>query len=231
MAKEAVAGRARPGVKPRLDPEMIISAGLEVAASSRSLRLSAKELGARLEADPTAIYRHFRNKGHLMEALLDELEMRAVRAVTAPREQWQDRLRQLAGAVREEYCAHPAVAAEAMALTTHGPGEQSTMELMLDAFTCAGLPAEEVVRHYALFSAHVLSQSAGMARVRATLRPDEDPEHTPWVEGDIHADPFVYPRIAEFSAQLAELEDIELFMLGVDALIQSAEAAAARVSA
>ena len=60
------------GTRARLDRESIIAAGLELAASGTST-ISVRELGNHLGADPTAIYRHFRNKEQLMEALLDEL--------------------------------------------------------------------------------------------------------------------------------------------------------------
>ncbi|MBN9613767.1 MAG: TetR/AcrR family transcriptional regulator C-terminal domain-containing protein [Actinobacteria bacterium] len=228
MAPDTATGRARPGAKARLDPAMIVSAGLEVAAASRSLQLSAKELGIRLDADPTSIYRHFRNKGHLMEALLDELNLRSVSAVDAPEENWQARLRQMAAATLDEYCRHPSVAAEAMVLTTHGPGEQAAVELMLDAFTRAGLPSHEVVRHYALFASHVLSLASGIARARAALPNSSSTDRTPWLEGPILADPRTHPRIAEFSAQLSDLEDRELFDLGIESVIQSAELIAAQ---
>jgi len=228
MATEATTGRARPGAKARLDPAMIVNAGLEVAAASRSLQLSAKELGIRLGADPTSIYRHFRNKGHLMEALLDELNLRSVSAVDAPEENWQTRLRQMAAATLDEYCRHPSVAAEAMVLTTHGPGEQAAVELMLDAFTRAGLPSHEVVRHYALLASHVLSLASGIARARAALPNSSSTDRTPWLEGPILTNPRTHPRIAEFSTQLASLEDRELFDLGVESVIQSAELIAAQ---
>ena len=223
MANDTATGRARPGAKARLDPAMIVSAALDVASTSRSLQLSAKELGARLDADPTAIYRHFRNKGHLMEALLDELNLRSVQAVTATPEDWQTRLRQMAAATLDQYCRHPSVAAEAMVLTTHGPGEQAAVELMLDAFTRAGLPSHEVVRHYALLSSHVLSLASGIARARAAIPGSSSTDRTPWLEGPILTDPRTHPRIAEFSAQLVNLEDRELFDLGIDSVIQSAE--------
>ncbi|MEO8093990.1 MAG: TetR/AcrR family transcriptional regulator [Pseudolysinimonas sp.] len=204
---------------------MIVSTGLELAATSGSITLSAKELGARLDADPTAIYRHFRNKGQLMEALLDELNARSVRAVTASPDQWQERLRQLANATLDEYCKHPSIAVEAMVLTTHGRGELDAIELMLDAFCVAGLGSDEVVRHYALFASHTLSLASGIARERAESRAagGVDTDTSPWVDGPILADPRTHPRIAELNLRLTELEDRELFRLGVESIIQSAE--------
>ena len=123
------AGRRAPSGKPRLDRDMIIAAGLELAAVPGATSISVRELGARLGADPTAIYRHFRNKEHLMEALLDELIARSVAAVTADPANRRDRVRQLASSTLEIFSAYPAIGLEATVLTTHGPGElESTCE-------------------------------------------------------------------------------------------------------
>ena len=212
----------------RLDRESIIAAGLELAASGTS-SISVRELGTHLGADPTAIYRHFRSKEHLMQALLDELTVRSVAAVTADAADWRSRLRQLADSTLTLYAEHPAVGAEAIVLTTHGPGELDAIELMLEAFSRAGLTGDDVVRHYALMASHVLSSAAGIARGRNTN--PAGGEASPWFEGPILADARRYPLIHAFNAQLADLEDLELFTMGVESIIQSAERAAGRHSA
>lgn len=233
MAPDTTALQEQPSpgtTKVRLDAASIIAAALEVTASSGSIRLSAKALGAHLGVDPTAIYRHFRNKGELMEALLDELSLRSLAAVTAPPSEWQDRLRQLANATLVEFCTHPAIAAEAMVLTTHGPGELAAIELMLDALTEAGLDPDEVVQHYALISSHVLSTASGIARARAEghfAHRGAELEFSPWFDGAVLGDPRLHPRIVELSAQLSRLDDRDIFTRGLESLIRSAERVAA----
>lgn len=217
----------------RLDRASIVEAGLDLAASSTHATISVRELGAHLGADPTAIYRHFRSKQQLMEALLDELTLRSVAAVTATKGEWRERLRQLASATLTIYSAHPAIGADAIVLTTHGRGELEAIEIMLEAFSEAGLESDDVVRHYALLASHVLSSAAGIARSRAD-RGDEARasalEASPWFDGPILADPREYPLINKFATSLVDLEDQDLFRLGVEAVIQSAERAAGRTS-
>lgn len=225
---DAAAPRTSGSAKTRLDPEVIVAAALEVASTSGSIRLSAKALGTHLGVDPTAIYRHFRNKGELMEALLDELNVRSVADITAPQAEWRDQLRQLAGATLAQFCAHPSIAVEAMVLTTHGPGELAAIELMLTAFTEAGLSPDEVVTHYAVLSSHVLSNASGIARARAEQHVTADDELSPWFDGPLLADPRKHPRTAALSTQLLSLDDRAIFDLGVEAVITSAELAAAR---
>jgi len=211
----------------RLDRATIIAAGLELAETTGSASLSIRELGAKLGTDPTAIYRHFRSKEDLMSALLDELTLRSIAAVTAAPDQWQVRLRQLASATLMEFARYPAVGQEAIVLTTHGPGELDAIEFMLDAFSQAGLTGDDLVQHYALMATHVLSTAAGVARARAERASAGATATSPWFEGPLLVDPIKHPHIAQISAQLLALEDRELFMLGVESVIRSAERVAA----
>ncbi|MEF3402319.1 TetR/AcrR family transcriptional regulator [Agromyces sp. CCNWLW203] len=219
------AARASTG-RARLDRESIVAAGLELAATSATPTISVRELGTQLGADPTAIYRHFRSKEQLMEALLDELTLRAIASIDAEKLDWRERLRQLARATLTFYSAHPAVGAEAIVLTTHGPGELEAIEIMLESFAEAGLEGDDVVRHYALLASHVLSSAAGIARGRAER--GDGPEPGPWFDGPILADPRRFPLITAFNSELADLKDEDLFALGVEAVIQSAELTVAR---
>lgn len=209
----------------RLDRAGIIEAGLELAARPGVSTISVRELGHQLGADPTAIYRHFRSKDTLMAALLDELNARAVSDVRAPVQDWGGRLRDLARATLAWYVRHPAIAIEAMSITTHGTGELAAIELMLDAFHRAGLRDGELVRHYALMATHVLSVSSGIARGHATR--DEEDDDSSWLDAPLLADPRTFPLIAANSAALSDLRDEELFLMGVDVIIDSAARTAA----
>jgi AcrR family transcriptional regulator len=223
--RSASDSRAPQAKRHRLDRDRIIAAGLELAATPGTASISVRDLGIRLGADPTAIYRHFRNKEQLMQALLDDLAGRSVAEVTADPEDWRERLRQLAAATLRLFSAHPAIGVEATVLTTHGPGELAAVEFMLDAFSRAGLEGDDLVRHYALLASHVLSSAAGIARARGERGETRESEPSPWIEGPLLVDPRTHPHIAAVSRQLSELEDRELFMLGVEAVIQSAERA------
>jgi len=212
--------------KVRLDPERIIAAGLELAERPGVSAISVRELGTMLGADPTAIYRHFRSKDDLMRALLDHIIGAAVAEVIAPA--WDDRLRQLTARTLAWAARYPAIGAEAIVLTTHGPGELAAIELMLDAFREAGLPDDEIVRHYALLASHSLSGAAGMARARGEGEStDLVMEDGAWLDEPLIVDPRKYPMIAQYGGRLNDLRDVDLLMSGVEMIIESAKRAAA----
>lgn len=223
-----VTKKDRPIKRTRLDRALIVEAGLELAGTPGVTSISVRDLGARLGTDPTAIYRHFQSKEALMSALLDELNGRAAESVRTAPERWDDRLRELAIASLALFMRYPAIGAEATTLTTHGPGELAAIELMLDAFQRCGLDGEELVRHYALLASHVLAVAAGIARARAEH--PEDDESSPWVDAPLLADPRTFPLIAQHSVLLTELQDRDLFLSGVELVIDSARRTASKNS-
>src|SRR6478736_6005412 len=89
--------------RPQLDRESILDAGIKLAASGRADAVSVRRLGAELGADPTAIYRYFRDKDELVLALLDRL-LAQVDEVSDKSGDWRVRLRSSALLTVEVMC-------------------------------------------------------------------------------------------------------------------------------
>ncbi len=75
----------------RLDRERILDAAAEIVGNEGLPALTMRRIGAELGADPTAVYRHFRNKQEMLTELANRLF--ATEAELDPDAPWQDRLR------------------------------------------------------------------------------------------------------------------------------------------
>ncbi|WP_242616460.1 TetR/AcrR family transcriptional regulator C-terminal domain-containing protein [Microterricola gilva] len=157
-----------------------------------------------------------------MQSLLDRLFLETLSELTTPPADWKGRLLQIAASTLDLFTRYPAIGVEAIVISTNGPSELEIVEIMLDAFSRAGLSDHEVVRHYALYSEHLLSSAAGIARARASNTDDSD-DSVPWIDSPLLVDPERHPRIASLSPQLRALDSRDLFRLGAESIIESAE--------
>jgi AcrR family transcriptional regulator len=225
-ASTAAPGASKGKAKQRIDRESIVAAGMAIAARPNAPAITVRELGKYLGADPTSIYRHFRNKDDVMRALLDNLMALALARVTAPRLEWRERLRQLAAATFELYMQYPAIGAEAIHLSTNGPAELNIVEAMLDCMEVAGLSDDEAVRHYAAVSTYVLAYTSGVASSYSDAESPEDA--TAWLGRSLPMSPATHPRVNALRDALIALDDRDVYDMGVEALLDAVEANAAR---
>ncbi len=133
--------RRTPG-RQQLDREVIVAAAIDLAATGSAITFRA--LGTALGTDPTAVYRHFRDKQELMQTVVDRLII-AAQAEVDQDASWRDQLYD--GAVRtiDIFAAHPRVGAEVAAIATGGPGELAAINWILTQLERAGLAKDQAV--------------------------------------------------------------------------------------
>ena len=117
-----------------------------------------------------------------MQELLDRVYLLARARMETPAEDWDTCLVEFAATTLDTFLEYPAIAVTATSLTTSGPGELDSMELMLACFSEAGLQGRELAEQYAIFGSYVLAGAAGLARdladpagqriLRVVCRPD-----------------------------------------------------------
>jgi AcrR family transcriptional regulator len=216
-------GKARraPG-RQQLDQDVIVATALDLAAAGEPVTF--RSLGTALGSDPTAVYRHFRDKDELMAAALDRL-------ITAALDQldhdasWREQLRHFAELTIDIFAAHPHVGLESSAMTTGGPGELAAINLILTQLQRAELGPEQAVRYYAAYSSYVLAAAAALSRQR--LRDEETGTSSRWV-GELRAvDAAQLPALAAVLPELVALSDRDVFMTGVEVFLDSVEVTAA----
>jgi AcrR family transcriptional regulator len=211
-----------PRKRGQLDREGILEAATRLAAGGEQITFRA--LGAALGSDPTAVYRHFRDKDELVRAVFDRLQVGIIERIDTTGT-WREQLVE-ASVLTWQVCAdHPSVGVEARSMITGGPGELAAVEMLLERFLSAGLERTEAVRFYAVFASYLLSVASSVAAYRLHGPRDGALDGT-WL-GDVGpVDPARYPAVASVRAELAALRDPEVFMMGVEMILDAAEAAA-----
>lgn len=204
----------------RLDGETILDTGMKLARDGG--RVTMRQIGAALEVDPTAIYRHFRNKDEFLRALLDRLMQLVLDETRATPDEWRDYLHEFAERTVDTFARYPAIASEAIRIGTNGSAESATMESILRAFRAAGLTGEHLVDHYGAYSGFVLTFST------SAIHMGSDGQWTPSNPSVNAAD---HPLVSENWPGLSRLTGAEVRRLGIDTILDSAERHAARARA
>jgi AcrR family transcriptional regulator len=99
----SAAGNATPA---RLSRELIVDAYVRIAESDGTGDVTLRRLGSELGVDPTAVYRHFRDKDEILATASDRLLAEATEGFSATG-RWREDLRTLLLALRTAFLAHP----------------------------------------------------------------------------------------------------------------------------
>jgi AcrR family transcriptional regulator len=145
-----------------LTTERVVDAALRAADEGGIEAVSLRRLAGALDVTPMAIYRHVRNKSHLLdlmgERLLEQVDLAPDESAT-----WQDRLRRLLGSYQTVVVAHPA-APVLLSRPFVSPAVPRATEALLAIFRRAGFDAGQSARVLQVISGMLL----GPAIHRAT---------------------------------------------------------------
>jgi AcrR family transcriptional regulator len=157
----------RTGQRPSLSRDVIAAAAMELAVRNPTIPITLARLGAELGADPTALYRHYRNRNELMLDVVDRC-FGEVLAAMPDDPDWRVQLLGTSRALRAVLLRTPALAAELGLRFTGGPNETRLIGRVVDIMRSAGLtddPLLEVraiggiVLSHAVMTASMLMQS------------------------------------------------------------------------
>ncbi|WP_331772293.1 TetR/AcrR family transcriptional regulator (plasmid) [Embleya sp. NBC_00888] len=212
----------------QLTPEAIIDASLRIAARGSSDAFTIRRLGEELGTDPTAIYRHFRDKDELLLSVADRTLGEVLDSIPDGLD-WRGRLRALADGSLAVALKYPVVASTMASRTTRRPNEFRVVELILGMVTEAGLDGADAALHYRMVGDSLLAyvgQRAAYLLFDPEVRASDE---SAWKIEYRLVDGRGFPHITRLGAELAEVSHDRIFHTRVEALITAIEQRAAAI--
>ena len=217
--------RRASGQRPDLSPEVILDAAQALIEREGDSALTFRRLGAELGADPTAAYRHFRNKDELLLALGDRLLGEAIRLTTdqmPPEADWRTAMRLAAHNVRDTLVHHPKLAAVVSVRVTQGKHEAVGIEQGLAIMSGTGLPVRDVVGIQRAFADTVLAWSLFSATFVGLPEDAKTRDAAAWATTYQSLPPDQFPQIHAGRDHLDDFDDA--FDLALDLLFDGIQA-------
>jgi AcrR family transcriptional regulator len=205
MEEMPPAARSEENGRARLDRERILDAAEAIVRKEGVGRLTMRRIGAELGADPTAVYRHFRNKDEMLRHLADRLF--GLMPELKPGLGWREVLKAEMRHALNSYRSHPDLAMLLASQPDDTPNLQAIAEWTLARLAERGLSVEDAARVYQIIENHVcgtglyyaliensgdprLRDRTGMRRAYALLPADRYPHA-------VAAAPHLFPDLDE----------------------------------
>jgi len=226
MAGAGGAGAGGAGAKRRitLSREAILDAAMHLCSPEGGGVLTFSRLGKELGADPTAVYRHFRDKDDLVLALTEKLIDEALAVIAESglsHDRWREWLTLVARTVRAVHLARPALAVLGANRTTASPAETSSVEEIIAVLHRAGLPPVQAAECYRMLLDLTLAfvQSTAAFQILAPEAQAKDDAAWSVKYGLLPAER--YPMLHLGSTRLTELfrNDDEVFELVLETFL------------
>jgi AcrR family transcriptional regulator len=212
---------AKKTVEPqRLTRDRIVDEALALVDREGADALTLRNLGAALGVDPTAVYRHFRDKDEILLAMADRLFGEMADGIR-PHDDWRDVLRDNAWKARRVYLSHPGLA-RILSVSPEVLGNHERIaEALLGALRASGLSLED-----AAFAYHAnVNYVSGVSSLDSAM-PGSDTGYDSWRRAYGSLDSTEFPNCVAAAPHLFP-DDDEQFEFGLELLI---EAIAARAS-
>ncbi|MCX4751119.1 TetR/AcrR family transcriptional regulator [Kitasatospora sp. NBC_01287] len=206
----------------QLTPEAIIEASLRIAARGSADAFTVRRLGEELGADPTAVYRHFRDKDELLLSVADRTLGEVLDSIPEGLD-WKGRLRALAAGSLAVALKYPAVSSIMASRTTRRANEFRVVELILGAVMEAGLDGAEAAVHYRMVGDSLLAY-VGQRAAYLLFDPEvRAADESSWSREYRLVDARGFPNITRLGQELAEVTHDQVYQARVEALITAIE--------
>ncbi|MFF4952078.1 TetR/AcrR family transcriptional regulator [Streptomyces chattanoogensis] len=142
-----------------LSADLIVDTACRLIDAQGAQAFTVRKLGAALGADPSAVYRYFRNTEDLLLAVADRLIGESMAGFT-PTGDWAADLRDFGLRAYRSALRHPQIAAFSTVRVTGRPHEQRAVDTGIGLLLEAGFDEATAVRHYHVLVDTVLGHAA-----------------------------------------------------------------------
>lgn len=224
-AKSNSASTTTPTRRPRrardsLSRDLIVAAAETVVERDGLDGLTFQAIGEELDAHPTSVYRHFRDKHELVMTLIDTLRARSYSGRLTPTDDWVEDLRRSAHTVRENFLRYPEFA---LAMATRRPSELSVLEFTIDALRRGGYSAEDAALYARALGNLVRAASSIEAAMGALPAEAQAADQLAFTMSLHQIDAERYPRVAEAASSLPLAGDPRAWEAALELMLESLE--------
>jgi AcrR family transcriptional regulator len=219
-------------VKPRkLTTDLVVSRAMDLADAEGLQAITIRRLSGVLGVTPMAVYRHIRDKSHLLDLMADrllgDLDRGTRRAAGSGTDPWQERLRRLLNSYQSVLAAHPATPQLVTRPFVSTAGLRVS-ESLLAILESAGFSSDEAVQLLQAITPLVLGPALHRSGWGKSS-PDLTLDTTRMVESMTGVTADEYPRVASVVGRLLDWSDsAAIDRMTVDILVAGVAALAAR---
>jgi AcrR family transcriptional regulator len=201
----------------RLTPDIIVTAAIEVIERVGPDHFSVRKLGEALDADPTAIYRHFDSKDELLRAIGDRILAGVVDGL--PTSSWRACVRELCIRIRAANLAQPALASLVRGAPPRHDNELLITETILGQLRVAGFAAEAAAQAYHSVIELTIGSAAIDSRLASAPPTARERTYAEWRSDYAALDPETFPHSVEMAGSLYPGTADERFAFALDRLL------------
>ncbi|WP_239376696.1 TetR/AcrR family transcriptional regulator [Frankia sp. Cj5] len=184
-----------------LSQQLLLDTAMEIVDIGGVGGFSMRALGARLNIDPTAVYRHFRTKNDLLEALADRV-VRGTEPLPHSGSPLAD-LRETFAQLRRSLLRHPTLAPVVLRRPPGGEASWERTNHTIGLLRDAGMPDHEAANAFQTLLFYTLGHSLTEARHTAATIARKGPDATVTPVTAISPAASRYPHLAATADHLA----------------------------
>ena len=186
--------RHKVDVRPRLNRERVLQAGIALADEAGIEALSMRKLGEQLAVEAMSLYKHVANKDDLLDGMVDNVFAEIDKA--ADERNWRATMRRRAVSVRQVLTRHPWALPLMQSRTNPGPSTLGNLDSLIGVLRGAGFSIVLTAHALSVIDAYIY----GFAIQEKALPFDTEERSTEVVQQILAAMPVgEWPHLVEFS--------------------------------